>query len=117
MPKNMSKDIKTEIPGRDDNDSLSAGNQTENEKSGVVAGGCNSETDAQDETPGLEVPEDDSDIDEPMFYDSIYGGKTLYFNLVTQEEQALSMGRSATRLSRAMTRARMNKAGSGSCKN
>lgn len=117
MPKNMSKDIKTEIPGKDDNDSLSAGNQIKNEKSGVAAGGCDSETGAQDETPGLEVPEDDSGLDEPMFYDSIYGGKTRYLDFATPEEQALSMGRSATRLSRAMTRARMNKAGSGSCKN
>ena len=38
MPKNMSKDIKTEIPGKDDNDSFSAGNQIKNEKSGVAAG-------------------------------------------------------------------------------
>lgn len=51
MPKNMSKDIKTEIPGKDDNDSLSAGNQIKNEKSGVAAGGCGSETGAQDESP------------------------------------------------------------------
>ncbi|MDD3148482.1 MAG: hypothetical protein PHD82_14410, partial [Candidatus Riflebacteria bacterium] len=28
-----------------------AGNQIKNEKSGVVAGGCDSEADAQDETP------------------------------------------------------------------
>jgi len=51
MPKNMSKDIKTEIPGKDDNDSFSAGNQIKNEKSGVAAGGCGSKTGAQDESP------------------------------------------------------------------
>ncbi len=136
MLKNIRKDIKTKNPSRILKDQKIKkcvfegvrGEEEEvvnNSAENCVAAGDNEDEDLQENENDFFIPEDDSDLDEPRFYECRFGGKTRYFDLATDEEQARSLTRGLIKLSREIARFRRSeqeekkletKAGDKECK-